>query len=756
MDLTYRLDIFKPQREGDQKLTTIVFGRKPQTPHNMELNSGGMGSSFNENNEANYTELEESDSSDENEDSDSDDGIFIEIHPMRDHVQHVTNILRNHLTVTNENALVINRAMQAKLLSFREMLTDLLQKCEQKYLRNQGTLEDSRKNAIYPYYRKCGAPFFKDLDKFHAPVNSDYKTRVEERGELFPLDLKMVPQHHWSVTDKCNLVQAVKTQVLNYLHAGRTEKNEFIRVTKENMEQHSSRLAKLLEIVGGDFKIDWELVSKMGLMGKHSEANCYAMWQGFLRPDLNRGKWTKHENENLMRVAKKYNFQNWSLISQEIPGRSENQCFVQFQHTVNLNLNSSRKWTAYEDRQLLRAVKLHSTGGNINWNKIRGYFINRDRKSICRRYLNVLNPNIKKGSFSREEDCVLLAAVEEYGENFACIPMSLFPNRSRSQVKNRWHNTIKYQNVHQAWTIEDDEKLIEYVKQNGTGKWAELAKVMKTHTRTSCRTRYSVIEKFFAKNPVATVKDIPRKNRGLLTDVSRDNWVEKIYELKTQGDTYAEKRAKRREVQQRRKENRACNYRNLLRPVGRQFYELFKYSYDYDFQKSPGIQDFVKKTIPILFKCYEFEIPITKFGNFRKSFTRKEADVLVASCTERNRKQFHDTQEIPPNWAALLGLRALIILKNSDNYTKITQKVAAKSRTQTSAECTFRKRFLNTFFNTTLLTKLNPSLLGNDKGFVVRYISNESKSDGSDPCKSATTDSCAEELTSPSAKKPKL
>ncbi|CAD7093125.1 unnamed protein product [Hermetia illucens] len=713
----------------------------------MELNNGRLGSSFNGNNEANYTEL----------DSDSDDEIqFIGIQRMHNHVQHAKNILRNYMIVVNKNAIITNREMQAKLLNLHEMLTGLLHKCEQKYLRNKDTLEGSRKSATYPY-GKCGAPFFKDLDKFPAPVNSDYRTRVEEKGELFPLDLKMIPQHHWTVTDRRNLVQAVKTQVLNYLHTRkRIEKHEFNRVTRKNMKQHSSRLANLFEIAGDNFKIDWELVSKMSLKERHSEANCYAMWQGYLRPDLNRGEWRKHENENLMRVAKKYNFQNWSLISQEIPGRSENQCFVQFQHTVNLNLNSSKKWTAYEDRQLLRAVKLNSTGGNVNWNKVRGYFINRDKKSICRRYTNVLNPNIKKGRFSREEDCVLLAALEKYGENFACIPMSLFPNRSRSQVKTRWHNTIKYQNVHQAWTVEDDEKLIEYVKQNGKGKWAELAKIMKTHTRTSCRTRYSVIEKFFAKNPVATVKDIPRKNRGLLTDVNRDNWVEKIYELKTQGDTYAEKRAKRREVQQRRRENRPCNYRNLLRPVGRQFYELFKYSYDYDFQKSPGIQNFVKKTIPILFNCYEFEMPIREFGNFHKSFTRNEARVLVASYSERNRKEFHGTQEIPPNWAALLGLRALVILKNSDNYTKITQKVTTKSRTQTSAEYTFSKRFFNTFFNTTLLTKLNPSLLGNDNDFVLRYFSDESKSDVSDPCKSATPDSCVEELTSPSAKKAKL
>lgn len=99
---------------------------------------------------------------------------------------------------------------------------------------------------------------------------------------------------------------------------------------------NSEQLVKLLEKVSSDFRIDWEDISMHNLQHRHSMNSCEAMWNVFLHPSLKRSAWTQEENLKLADVAKKYNFQNWQAIANEIGRRSEFQVGICFQFSRHL------------------------------------------------------------------------------------------------------------------------------------------------------------------------------------------------------------------------------------------------------------------------------------------------------------------------------------------------------------------------------------------------------------------------------------
>lgn len=93
----------------------------------------------------------------------------------------------------------------------------------------------------------------------------------------------------------------------------------------KNQEINSEKLAKLLTVVPKDFRIDWDHISSSNLLHRHSAKTCEAIWNLFLHPSLKRTAWTEEENQKLLDVAKKYNFQNWPAIANEVGKRSDFQ-----------------------------------------------------------------------------------------------------------------------------------------------------------------------------------------------------------------------------------------------------------------------------------------------------------------------------------------------------------------------------------------------------------------------------------------------
>ncbi|XP_062077695.1 transcription factor MYB97-like [Humulus lupulus] len=97
-------------------------------------------------------------------------------------------------------------------------------------------------------------------------------------------------------------------------------------------------------------------------------------------------------------------------------------------------------WTAAEDHVLMEYVKKHGEG---NWNSVQKYSgLNRCGKSCRLRWANHLRPNLKKGSFTPEEEKLILELHAKYGNKWARMAAQL-PGRTDNEIKNYWNTRVK-------------------------------------------------------------------------------------------------------------------------------------------------------------------------------------------------------------------------------------------------------------------------------------------------------------------------
>ncbi|ELR25428.1 Myblike DNA-binding domain containing protein [Acanthamoeba castellanii str. Neff] len=106
--------------------------------------------------------------------------------------------------------------------------------------------------------------------------------------------------------------------------------------------------------------------------------------------------------------------------------------------------SSRGKWTKEEDELLRRAVELHK---GKNWKTIASYFHGRTNVQCLHRWQKVLNPQLVKGPWTKEEDELLRKYVSIYGpKTWALIAKELggrIGKQCRERLGNRWVEIAK-------------------------------------------------------------------------------------------------------------------------------------------------------------------------------------------------------------------------------------------------------------------------------------------------------------------------
>ncbi|XP_053691009.1 uncharacterized protein LOC128739540 [Sabethes cyaneus] len=685
-------------------------------------------------------------------------------HKEVDYTATAKEIICEDVNITTENALKLNSGYHNMLKVLRNKLEILLAHCQERQAEIEKQIDDYRNNRK-PVTGKsrtsgyiCGQPFFKDEDLYPGPHNDDYLYRKNVRKEFFPLDLFEVTDTNWTVKDKVNILKGVKQQIIEFIDMENRLKIKKIgngleaeRLRREIVSLKTTEITDLWEKVKNfpkeypnqKFEIDWMRISNVNISMRHSVEACMGIWNNYMIPGLVRDTWKAEEETLLLEAVEQHQRQDWEGIAKCVPGRSPYQCFVHYQTTFSdLAQIKHEKWTEEEDALLVKLVDENRIGTNIVWNKVVEKMPLRNKIQCYNRYMFTLMRPTKNTKFTQEEDCIIIAYVQQYGDDFRFIQPNLLPGRTNRQIWARYNQTLKYVNKHSGWTIEDDMRLMNFIKENLTDEgprkisWAACSKVLGNHSRLSCRTRYYTIEKFLEKFPDATLDDVPRKDKKLSSSVTNENWVKTIIDIRNDpggGEASANQPQEQPSSSGSKEHNKSRNHSTskkerhfsstLKCAFKKHLYEKMKYSFHYSMNdQSHAVENQrVFSNNRAIFMLLNCSATADHVDNCSQCLSASEASMIRNSlAVELNQGLVNFLRSamycylFPPNYNTLLGLRGVVLNATypEEPLVKSAKEVACESNDNNTdykyALETFKERFKMLFTWTMLLVTQNP------------------------------------------------
>ncbi|CAM9982763.1 unnamed protein product [Ectocarpus sp. 6 AP-2014] len=155
-----------------------------------------------------------------------------------------------------------------------------------------------------------------------------------------------------------------------------------------------------------------------------------------------------------------------------------------------LKRNKPVKWSAEEDRRLRDAVVRFS---EARWKDIASLVETRNHVQCLQRWKKVLKPGLVKGQWSAEEDDRLVGLVEKGFRNWGQVA-SFMDGRTSKQCRERWCHHLDPAVRKGGYTTEEDELII-FLQGEVGNRWADIAKRLTGRTENAVKIRWKALNR---------------------------------------------------------------------------------------------------------------------------------------------------------------------------------------------------------------------------------------------------------------------
>ncbi|KAJ7591281.1 hypothetical protein C8J56DRAFT_858778 [Mycena floridula] len=308
------------------------------------------------------------------------------------------------------------------------------------------------------------SPFYED---------SSARQRYTESMTTYYLKPKEVKRLTEAVKDEHRRLRAIEAQTLRLPMPDASEEVDF----DKNIDQ-----------------LNWKLIAEKVndiTSSKRTADDCRVKWLGELHPKINREEWEDEELAKLQSIVDNIEGDkiDWVKVAKELgTNRMPVEC---------MRRAMTRKyyvWDEAGENKLREGIALY---GIDNWNLVARHVSEDTTGHQCILRHARINPKLKRGNWTPEEDERLASAVAGYGSSWPDVAAAM-PGRTSDMCRDRWSETktaSASMTGFTKWTVEEDKTLIDAVAKHGNA-WTKISlQFGDKFSDKQCRQHYTKLKK---------------------------------------------------------------------------------------------------------------------------------------------------------------------------------------------------------------------------------------------------------------------
>ena len=147
-------------------------------------------------------------------------------------------------------------------------------------------------------------------------------------------------------------------------------------------------------------------------------------------------KWSESDYSSLIALVRNHG-EDWTKIASQLNNKTAKQCMQKFKNSQRSAKNGN--WTNQEDQLLFSWVERY---GPTKWTECSKEIKGRCGKQCRERWVNILNPNVKKGNWSDQEQDIIFNSLATYNTSWSLMS-NILPGRTENSIKNYFYSSIR-------------------------------------------------------------------------------------------------------------------------------------------------------------------------------------------------------------------------------------------------------------------------------------------------------------------------